>query len=260
MKSINTFLSERLIIEKNNEIEQILLKTINDAKKFFNIEDKDENEANEILSIYGLSLDLLNFIYDYKEKYKQPAPIVGNYGRNKAHIAFRRWLNILDDEILQKYNFNIYEITKRYKGLHNTSLHEDGVFMPSATHYEYLIAFAYNKLKNTDISDLKNMQIAVGNNDTIVINNLLTYYYTDYKSIDAIGKTIVDFFRTKNAPESFHKLLSNNIKIKPTWVLAGGYKNKPSATPKTDIISNDNEVKISIKLKEHGKFSSQLMR
>ena len=199
------------------------------------------------------------------------APFVGNYNGlspiNSGCIAIRgnksttkQEVGITDEEFDELYNLGKYnggDIFQKHR--HDTTLKQNGVFIPTAAQFEYLIVLALNyhyycNINKESIDDFYNHY--TGDNK---INELILQYYKDHKDqIDNIIKPIINDKKLFNS--SYYKL-ENNEKVSAWWVSSGGYNKTPNITPKTDIINTNGDCKISLKKFDPNKKSnnSQLM-
>ena len=127
--------------------EVFLIKNAEECNKFLN---QYINKSNTTLrdalqkeNGLGLSEDMINALYEYTNDKNMPAPIVGCYGNTKFNIALRRWFNenhqkqVIDDgySFYECFNFN----SKYFKGYHDTTLKENGKYVPSASDFELII-------------------------------------------------------------------------------------------------------------------------
>lgn len=233
-----------------------LLKTCDDAKEFFKQELKNGITLQDEVKISDEQLEAL---YEYCHEKNMPAPIVGCYGNTKYNFAFRRWFNEnIQNEIKDSDgdSFTFNKDSKYFKNYHNTSLKENGKFVPTAQDFEELICFAYNKLNKIFDSDEINYK-AIGISESKK-DNLISYYEVNNEVINKIAEIL-----HKQCPckKGYGKLKNfKGKKITDEWAELykeeyGGKGATPNATPKTDIISLDNKYCIS--LKEAG--GSQLM-
>ena len=255
---------QEYIIESTSDF--ILLKTFEDAKIWFSkvgwINGNDDSKLKEKMKI---SLNDILIIYDIADEHNKIAPLVGNYKSTKV-FAMRRWIdNYLDEWSKRSKNINITDdwfwtpIKGIYGGPHNTNLKEDGSFQPTAEDMESVISFAYNHLSNNNYDDYENMNYVCNsskNKPNQKVENLLNYYQDEKKFMDGCANALIKFINNKSL--KLHKLLTGTNKNTKEWEELGTYKEvneKVNNTPKTDIITSDNNYKISLK-KAHG---SQLM-
>lgn len=235
MKSLYKYITE------SNEAPQYLLLTLEDAKQFF--EEHKTFEKKHIQRI-GLTWRDIELIYSQSENH--PCPIVANYKRKPGHFVFRRWVAKLADQL------DIIDLCKKaspYQGLHNTRLKEDGKYIPSATDYEYIIAYSHNKNALNEIDD-ENIEYVTGRklNNNFKLEQLMLFYSQNEESCKRIVEPL------KGINKKFKKL-STLYNTTDAWKEMGQYTRSPNRTPKTDIISEDGKYRISVKKFE----GSQLM-
>lgn len=243
MKSLIQFIKESLVNESSSDY--LLLKTYEDAEKYF-------TEYSTQLEKFGLTLDDVKHIYDIAAKYNKTAPFVGRYKSNKV-FAMRRWVDSKLDEWRERSGNNRIQeewfwtkIRGVYAGPHNTNLKEDGSYNPSAEDMESVVAFAVNKMLDSDFDDVQNIKFCLNNNSdkqTQKEENMLNYYQDEFKFINNCANVL------KQVDSKLRKLPS---KDKPTseWLDLGSYKetgDKPNNTPKTDLITSDKKYKVSLK-------------
>ena len=147
MKSLIQFIKESLVNESSSDF--LLLKEYEDAEKYF-------NEYPKQLEKFGISLEDVKHIYDIAAEYNKTAPFVGRYKSNKV-FAMRRWVDSKLDEWRERSGNNTIQsewfwtkIPGVYAGPHNTNLKEDGSYNPSAEDMESVVAFAVNKMLDSD--------------------------------------------------------------------------------------------------------------
>lgn len=173
---------------------------------------------------------------DLKEIKARPEPLVANYGNKQLAFAFRRWVKDAIKDLGIQINGNSSSL------YHNTNLKGNGSWVPTAQDMEDVIAIGYNNVNNINkLSESKNEKI----------EQIIKYYQDNKDVIDAIAKKI----KSGNSP--LGKLQNKGISGTEKWAKLGKFKSISSInnTPKTDIISVDHQLKIS--LKEEG--GSQLM-
>lgn len=243
MKSLIQFIKESLVNESSYDY--LLLKTYDDAEKYF-------TEYPELLEKFGLTLNDVKHIYDIAAEYNKTAPFVGRYKSNKVFVM-RRWVDSKLDEWRERSANNIIQsewfwtkIRGVYAGPHNTNLKEDGSYNPSAEDMESVVAFAVNKMLDSDFDDVQNIKFCLNDNSskqTQKEENMLNYYQDEFKFINNCANVL------KQLGDKLHKLLSKD-KITDEWEELGSYKetgDKPNNTPKTDLISSNRKYKISLK-------------
>lgn len=227
-----------------------LIKTAEECNKFL---DQYINKSNTTLRDalqkedgLGLSEDMINALYEYTKDKNMPSPIVGCYGNTKFNIALRRWFNekhqkeVFDDgySFYDCFNFN----SKYFKGYHDTTLKEDGKYVPSASDFELIICFAYNK-NYCKFDDAANASfVGIPKNK---IEDIINYYNVNSDTLNVLVKTL-EFVDKKHT--GFRKLNTITSQISTQW--SNFFKDEGcsvNATPKTDIISGDGKIKVSLK-------------
>lgn len=243
MKSLIQFIKESLVNESSSDF--LLLKEYEDAEKYF-------NEYPKQLEKFGISLEDIKHIYDIAAEYNKTAPFVGRYKSNKV-FAMRRWVDSKLDEWRERSGNNIIQsewfwtkIPGVYAGPHNTNLKEDGSYNPSAEDMESVVAFAVNKMLDSDLDDVQNIKFCTNDKSdkqTQKQENMLNYYQDEFKFINNCANVL------KQVYDKLHKLLSTD-KSTNEWEKLGSYKetgDKPNNTPKTDLITSNKKYKVSLK-------------
>lgn len=227
-----------------------LIKTSDECIEYLNRKINNNTTIRDALSISpskGLSDEMIIELYKYVEDNNFPAPIVGCYNNTKYNIAFRRWFtpNQQKKIIVDNISFDLcFDFESKYfKGYHNTSLKEDARYVPSAQDFETIICFGYNKLFS-DIDDDENIKL-LGLNEAKGhdINN---YYYMNIESVNNMCYKLNDIVKP-NKNITFNKLKCKGDIILPSWVESYKNKNNVSKIPKTDIISSNENFRISLK-------------
>lgn len=180
-----------------------------------------------------ITLEDIKKIYDFKEKNKKTAPIVAHYSAPN-NFSFRRWVALVPD-----LSFDVYQTTSFYKGLHNTKLKEDGFWEPDAQDFEVVIAYGFNEKLNPGY--IQNIDIAGGQMPENKKQLIVEYYENNKQMIDAITNCIKSASPIGKCPSG---------SVTQDWVNLGSFKelnHTPNRTPKTDLISTDKKVKISLK-------------
>lgn len=243
MKQLKTFLLEELDnIFESNEVSFLLL-DFESAMAYFNEHKTFENK--KIIQM-GLTADIIKQLYKWYDENQLPCPIVANYKRKPGNFVFRRWVGKYSDEL----PIELYKNFGPYQGLHNTKLKEDGKYFPSAEDYEYIIAYSHNK-NNNNIPDPENIELVTSKQleSNSKLEQLMLYYAQNENSCEMLSYSL------KNISSNLYKL--PNVKTTTSeWKKLGNYKKEPNKTPKTDIISTDNNYRISVKKFKNG---SQLM-
>ena len=243
MKSLIQFIKESLVNESSSDF--LLLKEYEDAEKYF-------NEYPKQLEKFGISLEDVKHIYDIAAEYNKTAPFVGRYKSNKV-FAMRRWVDSKLDEWRERSGNNTIQsewfwtkIPGVYAGPHNTNLKEDGSYNPSAEDMESVVAFAVNKMLDSDLDDVQNIKFCTNdksNKQTQKQENMLNYYQDEFNFINNCANVL------KQVGDKLHKLLSTD-KSTSEWESLGSYKetgDRPNNTPKTDLITSNKKYKVSLK-------------
>ena len=258
MISLFEYLQNNLIsiCEVKNNGNQYLLNTLDEELDFFKeqfiIKKKtkktDSDKTTCLQDELNISDESFEELYKYVSEHNLPAPFVANYGNKLHYVAFRRWFN---ESIQNDLNFTFNKNSRFFKQYHNTSLKEDGKFVPTAQDFEEIISFAYNA-KYCKLKEDQNIEI-VGINKS-KSDKIISYYNTNKTIIDEI----IDVLHSKCPSKQGYCKLKNipGNKITKEWKEKGMYENKTvNGTPKTDIMSVDGKYLLS--LKEYG--GSQLM-
>lgn len=197
------------------------------------------------------TLDEIEELYKYAIENNKSCPIIANYRGQAGKFVFRRWVGA-DDEAANIFdNIDIRDQKgSPYMGLHNTNMRDEGHWFPSPEDYEYIIAYAYNKVNNLFTNDAENMLYVSGKPVTAgsKTEQLMLHYSNNKNEIDNIVSQIPsDLGRIKKLPTEKTSSLEE-------WKEAGHYLNSINKTPKTDLIT---EKGYKISLKKAG--GSQLM-
>ena len=272
MKHLAEYIKES--IDENKWTDRWLIKTEEDAKEYLKYKFKPSKNAKEtcLQNELGISDNEIEKLYDFVHEYNLPAPFVGSYraknGKINFSIAFRRWFNPEKQKELTKWNdnnpdrkydlsdveFTFNSDSKYFADYHDTLLKENGIFIPNAQDWEELISLAYNKNFSKEYKDktLEDISKLVGINNNKIVN-MIKFYNTNRKTINNIAAVL--FNQCKNI-SGFEKLKNKKNQVSKEWYDKGMYKDiEPNNTPKTDIISKDAQIRLSLK-KEGG---SQLM-
>ena len=242
MNSLIQFIKESLVNESSSDF--LLLKEYEDAEKYF-------NEYPKQLEKFGISLEDVKYIYDIAAEYNKTAPFVGRYKSNKV-FTMRRWVDSKLDEWRERSGNNTIQsewfwtkIPGVYAGPHNTNLKEDGSYNPSAEDMESVVAFAVNKMLDSDLDDVQNIKFCTNDKSgkqTQKQENMLNYYQDEFKFINNCANVL------KQVGDKLHKLLSKD-KSTSEWESLGSYKetgDRPNNTPKTDLITSNRKYKVSL--------------
>ena len=199
-------------------------------------------------------LELVKDIYNRDNVY---APFVGNYKNNKngskciavrGHgAAIKNGVYITNDEFNELIQLgkagkaNIFDTVR-----HDTSIKEDGKFIPNASQYEYLIILALNYNYYCNINkETINEFYSHYSGDNNINEQILQYYKDNKETIDNIIKPIINNNKYFNSP--YYKLQNKGIKVQSWWKENGDYSKSPNITPKTDIINLTGDCRISLK-------------
>lgn len=184
-----------------------------------------------------ITKDNLEKIFKYGENNRnnreikqRPEPLVANYGNKPKNFAFRRWVkDVISDP---SNDIELKQIIPDSK-FHNTNLKGNG-YVLTAQDVEDVISIAYNNINGIEVL-LKEAETKA--------DIIMAYYLENKETYDAIASKI-----TKGT--SCIKKMPNKDSVSSIWLKLGEYAEtggKPNNTPKTDIISNDNKIRISIK-------------
>lgn len=243
MKSLTQYIFEHLLTEstvpryligtwehEDNNEDQTLLS----GSEFYDVSKKLQSDISkdDLEKIFNYAIDHS----DNSEIKARPEPLVANYNNTKNNYAFRRWVigAIKELDINFKGDYN--------NRFHDTNLKGNGEWSPTAQDTEEIIALAYNNINN-----LGNVTEEKIDKKELIIQ----YYQKNDEKFNKIAKAI----NIKNE-SPLRKLPNIKNSVTKEWLELGTYGNdKPDNTPKTDIISADGNLRISIK-KSNG---SQLM-
>ena len=248
---------EYLLEEKK---QMFFLQTFEVAKAYF--------EKTNTLSDSGLKLSDIEKIYQYidSNKGKIPQdkiePIVADYKGQFGVYAFRRWVKKLFPKLIPNGKF---------KGFHDTQItvktNTADTWKPNAQAMESVICLACNNVNDLLTTQQKKVLLAAEQKLTAIKEGELTedeiadsekaniYYLKHKDELNAIANTLTDKF--KSVQFSPMDKLANSEHVTSEWKENGNYgKFKANNTPKTDIISKDGKVKVSLKQGDKG---AQLM-
>lgn len=173
--------------------------------------------------------------YSDRDIKSRPEPLVANYANRLYAYSFRRWV----DRVVRELNIQVNK--PKY---HDTKLTGNGHWIPSAQDMEDIISIGYNNINNIEVNEAITTK-----------QKLLEDYYKDNRDvIDAIASKIRGDFDNNS---SLGKLSGSGIHATIQWKDRGGYADikEINNVPKTDIISKDNNIRISLK----SSVGSQLM-
>lgn len=197
------------------------------------------------------TLDEIEELYKYAEENNKSCPIIANYQGRTGKFVFRRWVGADDESVNIFDNIDIRDQKgSPYMGLHNTNMKDEGHWFPSPEDYEYIIAYAYNKVNNFFTNDAENMLYVSGKPIAAgaKTEQLMLHYSNNKNEIDNIVSQMPsNLGRIKKLPTEKTSSLKE-------WEEAGHYLSRINKTPKTDLIT---EKGYKISLKKAG--GSQLM-
>lgn len=239
MLGLYKFLAEHLILE-NTEAKAYLINNYEEAVKYLDelglFDDKDPS---------GITKQDIKELFNYMTTNMKKAPIVANYGGKKG-FAFRRW--VADDNVADIFT-KINSVKQRgyiCKGFHNTSMKENGAWEPGSTEMEIVIAYVFNKYYNFKTDDKDNIEYSSGNS----WNNDVNQKILNWCKIQINYDKIVNIVKTMSVIKTPIRKKETSDPTTKEWEELGNYKangKKPNKTPKTDLISEDNKYKISLK-------------
>lgn len=238
-----------------------LLQSFELAKDYFEKNPKSLADAN-------LNMHDIEHMYEYAEKHKNslagmPEPIVADYKGSDGAIAFRKWVKKLFPDIRDN---------GKCRGFHNTTINASNTadsWKPSPQDMESVICLACNNINDMLTAKQKNVLIDAQKKLTAIQEDELTedeiadsekaniFYLKHKEELDAIAKTLSSKF--KDVQFNPMDKLAANDPVSEEWKIAGNYamnNNVPNKTPKTDIISKDGKIRVSLKQADKG---SQLM-
>lgn len=257
--------------------QQYLISTFGQAKEYI--------EKYDCLKDTNLTLDDIQIIFDYSlsnQKTKsdikkfldnRPEPFVADYNGIPGRFALRKWIATKKVIDTSKISTKMGGSNKNnlFAGFHNTSLkgstdnNVSSNWQPSAQDYESIICLAYN-VRNDALNDkekigiteaqqiIKNIHNNIISEDEISESDRCKVFYAKHKNeLDACVDPLLNNIHVKQAKGIRLDKLPNDLKQSELWKAIGkinGDENlnlKPDNTPKTDIISSNNKLRISCK-------------
>ena len=215
-------------------------------------------------------------LYKLSEQINYGAPVVGEHrGTNRAknRFAFRRWVYDKSDEWeeMRKLNgvtgrdpidcdrFLSYKHSRAYKTgfneFHKTSLKEDGVHGTkemSAQDFETVIATYYNYMHCNESDTEHDKDITAEfimsdqNCSQSKAEELLSYIKDKSKTIDLNCDKLSSLLDGKGHGRLL-KLIGSRNSTSLAWRKLGDFTSNPMSTPKTDLITEDGKIRISLK-------------
>ena len=264
----------------NENQAQYLLVTFAQAKEYLESHDslKDTNiTLDDVKALYDYSIEHSKTKADAKRYLDgRPEPIVADYAGKTGCFALRDWTAKVEKNV-----FDASKITRKaagsktknnlFCGFHNTMLRTGettatpNTMNPSAQDFESLICLAYN-VKNdalnskeakglTEAEEIrKQLKTGTLTEDKISESDLAKQFYLEHKEqLDACVEPLFEEPAVKQSSGVRLDKLDADAKSSDTWqeigTIAGDDKSKlrPDSTPKTDIISSNNKLRISLK-------------
>lgn len=216
-------------------------------------------------------------LYKLTKQINFGAPVVGEHrGNSKAKnkFALRRWVynktdkweemrklnGVTDRDPIDGNRFLLYKHTRACKtgfnGFHNTSLKEDGVYGTkemSAQDFETVIATYYNYRYCNESNTEHDKNITVDfimsdlNCSKGKAEEVLSYINDERKAIDFNCDNLAAFLDGKGHGRLM-KLVGSRNSTSFAWRKLGNFTSKkPMSTPKTDLITEDGKIRISVK-------------
>ena len=217
-------------------------------------------------------------LYKLAEQQNLGAPVVGEYkGNNKKaknKFALRRWVynkadkweemrklnGVIDRKPIDCDQFLLYRHTRACKTgfneFHDTSLIEDGVNgakKVSGQDYETVIATYYNYryCNKSNTNHDKNITVEFIMSDLNCSRDeaekILSYIEYESKTIDSNCDNLVSLLNSKGHGRLM-KLAGSKDSTSLAWSKLGNFTSrKPNTVPKTDLITEDGKIRISMK-------------
>ena len=281
MKSFLEWLFESEKVEKLNENStQYLLTTFAQAKEYLELHNslKDTNiTMDDIKALYDYSVEHSKTKVDTRRYLDGRAePVVADYAGKSGCFALRDWTSKIDKNVFDASKVSNKVAGSKNKnnlfcGFHNTTLRTGDITVspntlnPSAQDFESLICLAYNmkndalnKAEAKGLTEAENIreQLKSGQltEDKISESDLAKQFYLEHK--DQLDACVAPLFETPEVKQSsgvrLDKLASES-NVSKTWIKIGTIvgddqsKMNPDKTPKTDIISSNDKLHISLK-------------
>ena len=262
-----------------------LIRTFDEFMDYFSSSTERTGQLLLFCKLTGLFADVENYknktasdkddfylLYQLAEKNNKPIPVVGKY-EDKNKFAFRRWVYSYGDdwESLRKMNgvidrqpidtdeFIKYIQTRKLKtgfaGFHNTSLKEgrsNGITSMSGQDFETVVSTYYNykycNQSNTDhdTNITKEFIMQDQNCSSHMADKLMEHINDERKGIDRCVSCLNGLLNG-NSHGRLRKLSNSNKSVSSTWIKLGDFKSRPMSTPKTDVITEDNKIRLSLK-------------
>ena len=216
-------------------------------------------------------------LYKLAEQQNLGAPVVGEYkGSNKKaknKFALRRWVynkadkweemrklnGVIDRKPIDCDQFLLYRHTRAcntgFNEFHDTSLIEDGVNgtkKMSGQDFESVIATYYNyrycNKSNTDHDKNITVEFIMSdlNCSKVKAEEVLSYIINESKTIDSNCDNLVSLLNGKGHGRLL-KLVGSRNSTSLAWRKLGNFTSNPMSTPKTDLITEDGKIRISMK-------------
>lgn len=231
-----------------------------------------ENYNTDLVS----DTDDFYLLYKLAKQINFGAPVVGEHkGNSKAKnkFALRRWVynktdeweemrklnNVTDREPIDSDRLLLYRHSRALKtgfnGFHNTSLKEDGVHGTkemSAQDFETVIATYYNYRYYNESNTEHDKNITVEfimsdlNCSKAKAEELLSYITDESKAINFNCDNLAAFLNGKGYGRLL-KLVGLRNSTSLAWRKLANFTSNPMSTPKTDLITEDGKIRISLK-------------
>lgn len=259
-----------------------LIKTFDEFMDYFSSSTERTKQLELFCDTTGLFADIDNYKYKnatinddfywlYQLTYKnnKPAPVVGMY-RDKNKFAFRRWvysyggqweslipsngiinLHPIDTDMMLAHQNSRKEKTG-FMGFHDTSLEEhgvNGITSMSGQDFETVVSTYYNYKYCTPYHGngiTKEFVMLDQNVSEHKADKLLTHIDNEKKGIDKCADCLCELL-DGGSHGRLRKLSNSNKSVSSTWIKLGDFKSRPMSTPKTDLITEDNKIRLSLK-------------